>query len=101
MKWSETRKKMTKKEKFSPHALPISGPSPCRDVGYLLILGGQYKSLARLPFLGLPSAVMKHRKTADQGSSLTLLTAYHSFTQGHQRVSKVKQKTCILRKQRV
>ena len=98
MKWSETGKKMTEKEKFSPHALPIFGHSPCRDVGYLLVLASRYKSLTRLPFLGLPLVDVKH---CNQGSLLTLLTACHSFTEAYRRVSKVKQKMCILRKQRV
>ena len=98
MKWSETGKKMTEKEKFSPHALPIFGHSPCRDVEYLLVLASRYKSLTRLPFLGLPLVDVKHR---NQGSLLTLLTACHSFTEAYGRVSKVKQKMCILRKQRV
>ena len=101
MKWSDTGKKMTEKEKFGPHALPISGHFPHRDVGYLLILVGQYKSPTRFPFLELPSVTTSHHKTAEQGSPLASLMVCHSFTQAHLRVSKVKQKMCILRKQKV
>ena len=42
----------------------------------------------------------RHRETAEQGSSLASHRACHSLTQAHHRVSKVKQKTCVLRKQR-
>ena len=60
------QEKVTKKRKFSPHALPTSGCSPSRDLGYLLTLAGQYKPLTRLPFLGLPSVIMRHHETAEQ-----------------------------------
>ena len=91
---------MTKKGKLGPHALPIAGCSPHRDVVCLLALAGQYKALTSLPFLGLPSVIKKHHETSEQGSSLALCRACHSFTQARHRVIKVEQKTCILRKQR-
>ena len=61
---------------------------PSRDLGCLLALAGRYKHPTRLPFLGLPSVIMRYRKTADQGSSLAACRVCHSFTQAHQRVSK-------------
>ena len=90
---------MTEKGKFSPHAFPIAGCSPPRNVGCLLALVGRYKPLTRLPFW-LPSVIMRHRETTEQGSSLASCRVCHSFTQAHRRVSRVKQKTSILRKQR-
>ena len=90
---------MTEKGKFSPHTLPISGRPPRRDIGCLLALAGQYKPPTRLPFLELPSVITRHCKAAEQGSSLASCRACHSFTQAHRRISKVKQKMCILRKQ--
>ena len=81
---------MTKKGKVVPHALPISGCSPCRDVGCLLALVGQYKPPKRLPFLGLPPVILRHHETTEQGSSLASHMACHSFTQAHHRVSEVK-----------
>ena len=42
----------------------------------------------RLPSLGLPSVILRHRETAEQGSSLALHRVCHSFTQAHRRVSK-------------
>ena len=85
--------------KFGPHTLPISGHSLHRDLGCLLALAGPYKPLTRLPFWGLPSVITRHLKAAEQDSSIASRRACHSFTQAHQRVSKVKQKTCILRNQ--
>ena len=90
---------MTKQGKFTPPASPISGRPPRRDIGCLLALAGQYKPPTRLPFLELPSVITRHCKTAEQGSSLASCRACHSFTQAHRRISKVKQKMCILRKQ--
>ena len=81
---------MTQKGKFVPHALPISGCSPRRDVGCLLTLVDQYKHPTRLSFLGLPSVILRHHETTEQGSSLGSHKAYHSFTQAHHRVSEVK-----------
>ena len=88
-----------KKGKFSSHASPVSGHSPRRDIGCLLALAGRYKPLTRLPFLGLPSVIMRHIETAEQGSLLISHRACHSFRQAHRRVSKIRQKACILRKQ--
>ena len=95
----ETRKRWSRKVKFGPHALSISGLSPCREVGCLLALAGWYKPPTRLPFW-LPSVIMKHCQTTEQGSSLASRRACHSFTQSHHRVSKAQQKTCSLREQR-
>ena len=94
MKWSKRPGKGDRDRKVCSNALPISGCSPCRDVGCLLALAGQYKPPTRLPFLGLPSVITWHCEIAEQGSSLALHRACHSFTQ------KMKQKMCILRKQR-
>ena len=48
------QEKVTKKGKFSPHASPISGRPPRRDVGCLLALAGRYEprqgSLLRAAF---------------------------------------------------
>ena len=41
---------VTKKGKLGLHALPISSHSPCRDIGCLLALAGQYKTLIGSPF---------------------------------------------------
>ena len=81
---------MTLKGKLCPHALPISGCSPCKDVGCLLALAGQYKykPLIRFPFGGLPSVITRNRETAEQGSMLASCRAYHPFIQAHRRVSK-------------
>ena len=76
------------REKFSSHVLPISGHSPHRDIGCLLALASRYKPPTRRPFLGLPSVIMRHHETAEQGSSLALHRARHSFIQAHRRVSK-------------
>ena len=89
---------MTKKAKFSPLALPISGCSPHRDVGCLLALAGLYKPPTRLPFWGLPSVIRRHCKTAEQDSSLASSRACYSFTQAHCRVSKVRQKNAYTEK---
>ena len=94
----ETRKKITKKGKFTPHALPISGHSPRRDVEYLLALAGQHKPATSLPFGELTSVIMRHLKTTEQGSSLASCRACHSFTQAHHSVSKVKQKNVYTKK---
>ena len=56
------QEKLTKKGMFDPHALTISGHSPCRDVGCLLALAGQYKLPTRLS-LGLPSVIMSLHET--------------------------------------
>ena len=52
----------------------------------------------KAPLFG--TVITKHHETTEQGSSLVLCRVCYSFTQAHCRVSKVKQKTCILRKQR-
>ena len=44
------QEKLTEKGKFGQHALPISGCSPHRDLGYFLALAGQFKPLTRFPF---------------------------------------------------
>ena len=64
--------------------------SPCKDVGCLLALAGQYKYklLIRFPFGGLPSVITRNRETAEQGSMLASCRAYHPFIQAHRRVSK-------------
>ena len=89
---------MSKKAKFSPLALPISGCSPHRDVGCLLALAGLYKPPTRLPFWGLPSVIKRHCKTAEQDSSFVSRRAHYSFTQAHCRVSKVRQKNAYTEK---
>ena len=83
------QEKVTKKGKFGLNALFISGHSLSRDLGRPLALAGWYNPPTRLPFLGLPSVIMRYRKTADQGSSLASCRACHSFTEAHRRVSKV------------
>ena len=50
--------------------------------------------------LGLPSVIMRHCKTLAQSSTLLSRRVCNPFTQAHHRVSKLKQKMCILRKQR-
>ena len=100
MKWSKRLESLTEKGELSPHVLPISGCSLHRDAWCLMALAGQYKPLRGLPFWGLPSVIMRHLETADQGSSFALLKVCHSFTQAYHRVSKVQQKTCSLREER-
>ena len=84
------QERITEKGKLGPHALPIPGHSPLREVGCLLALAGWYKPRTRLPFWGLPSVITRHLETTEQGSSLVSCMACHSFTQAHWRVSKVK-----------
>ena len=79
---------MTEKGKFGAHTLPISGCSLLRGVGCLLALAGGINPSTRLPSLGLPSVILRHRETAEQGSSLALYRVCHSFTQAHCGVSK-------------
>ena len=100
MKWSKRLESLTEKGELSPHVLPISGCSLHRDAWCLMALAGQYKPLRGLPFWGLPSVIMRHLETADQGSSFALLKVCHSFTQAYHRVSKVQQKTCFLGEER-
>ena len=69
---------MTEKGKFSPHALPISGHSPRRDIGCILELAGRYKPLTRLT-LGLPSVIMNHHETTKQGLMLASWPITHFF----------------------
>ena len=78
------QEKLTEEGKFGPHSSSISGCCSCRDIGCFLALAGWYK----LPFLGLPSVIMRHHETAKKGSSLASCRACHSFTQAHWRVSK-------------
>ena len=84
---------MTKKGKLSPHTSPISGHSPRRDIRCLLALAGWYNPLARLPFGGLPSVIMRHCETAEQGSRLISYSfryvslILHPHRQAHHRVS--------------
>ena len=72
------QEKVTEKGKFSPHALRISGHSPRRDIGYILELAGYYKPLKRLT-LGLPSVIMNHHETTEQGSILSSWPIPHFF----------------------
>ena len=88
---------MTEKGKFSPHALPISGLSPPRGVGCLGI-GRSAQTPDKASLLGAAFSLMRHHKTAEQGSSLASRRVCHSFTQIHHRVSKVRQKMSILRR---
>ena len=69
MKWSKRPEKVTEERKFGPHTSLISGLSPCRNFGCLLALAGRYKPPTRLP-LGLPLVIMRHHKTAEQGSMM-------------------------------
>ena len=90
----ENRKSWMKKEKFSLHALPISGCSSRRDLGCLLSLAGRFKPPTRLFFWGLPSVIMRHCKTAEQGSMLISYSFWcvsfilHPHRQAHHIVSK-------------
>ena len=93
------QEKVTEKGKFGPHTLPISGRSPCRDTGCLLALAGRYKPLTRLPFWGLPSVITRHQKL--QSRAPHLLPAGHDIHSHRHTEDLVKQKTWILRKQRV
>ena len=69
---------------------------PEGDIGYLLVLAGQYK----------PPTGFSHKpyevtvEMPEQGSSLASHRMFHSSTQAHHRVSEVQQKMCSLRKQR-
>ena len=62
------QEKVTKKGKFGPYVSPISGRSLRRDV--VETLAGGSKPPTRLPFWGLPSVIMRHCKTVEQGSTL-------------------------------
>ena len=96
----ETRKRWPRKQS-SVHTLCPSLAAPLAgNLGVSLALTGRYKPATRLPFLGLPSVNMRHHETTEQGSSFASRRACHSFTQAHHRISKVKQKMCILKKQR-
>ena len=55
----------------------------------------------RFPFLGLPSVITRHHKTTEQDQMPVSCKVCYSSIQAYCRVSKVKQKTCILRKQRL
>ena len=69
-KWSKDQEKVTEKGMFGPHASPFSGRFPRRNVGCLLALASQYKPPTTLPFLGLPSVIIRHHETTEQGSML-------------------------------
>ena len=95
MKWSKRPNSLTKKGEFSPHALGISGRFPKETLGaswhwQVGINPQQISAISR----------MRSPGTTEQGSSLSSLRTFHSFTQGHHRVSKVQQKTCSLGEQR-
>ena len=88
MKWSKRPGKADQERKVGSTCFAHFWLLPRRDVGYLGI-GRLNKTPIRLPFLGLPSVMMRYRKTAEQSSSLASCRACHSFTQAHRRVSKV------------
>ena len=83
------QEKLTEKGKFGLHASPISGPSPRRDVGHLLALGGHYINPDKASILGSACSHYKaqKKKTPVQGSSLALHRTRHSFTQAHRKIS--------------
>ena len=68
--WNDQREqeKVTEKGKFGPHAPPICGCFPCRDVGCLSALADCYKPLKVSPFGALRGATELQKL----GSTLTL-----------------------------
>ena len=97
----ETRKMWPSRVKFSPHALSISGRSPCWDVGCLLALAGQCKSPTRLPLLG-PCLQSLRGTTKPQSRAHHLLhtgLVVHSCKHTVQLVKSSRK--CVLRKQRL
>ena len=97
------QEKLTEKGKFGPHASPISGRSLCRDIGCLLALAGWYKPLIRLAFGGCLQSLWgteKPQSRAQRSLRAGCVIHCHPFTRAYHSVSKVKQKMCMLRKQR-
>ena len=73
---------------------------PSKGYWVSLGIGRSVKTPIRLPLLALPSVIMRHWETEEQGSMLPSHRACHSFTQAHHRFSKAQQKMCSLREQR-
>ena len=75
-------------------------PLPSQGCWVSLGIGRSVKTLIRLPFWGLPSVITRLHETAEQGSSLACAGRVIHSHEHTIEVSKVKQKTCLLRKQR-
>ena len=75
-------------------------PLPWQGCWVSLGIGRSVKTLIKLPFWGLPSAITRHHETAEQGSSLAWAGCVIHSHKHTVEVSKVKQKLCLLRKQR-
>ena len=93
---------MSKKGKFGPHDSPISGRSLHRNIGSLLALAGWYKPLTRIPFGGCLQSLWSSTKPQSRAQHTFLVNSvslsWYFYT--HCRVSKLQQKTCLLREQR-
>ena len=92
VKWSERPGKVTEKGGFSPHASPVSGCPPRRDVRCLLALAGGYKPPTRLRFSGLSSVIMRHQRP--QGRAHHLLRAARAIRSQKHPEKPVKQSAC-------
>ena len=103
MKWSKRPESLTEKGEFGPHALPISGHYPRREVVCLLALAGWYNRPP--PPTGF--SAISHMRSLWNGklghsSCFAHMCLFQSIshTQAQCRVSKVQQKTCLLGEQR-
>ena len=95
MKWSKTPESLAEKGEFGPHSLPISGQSLKETFG-----ASWHWQVGINPWQLSAISCMRSLWTTEQGSSLALHRACHSFTQANCRVSKIQQKMCLLGEQR-
>ena len=89
-KWSKGPGKSDRERKVLSTRFALLWPLSSQGHWVSLGIDRWYKPLTSLPFLDLPSVITRHRETAEQGSSLALCRACHSFTQANHRVSKSK-----------
>ena len=92
MKWSKRPGKADQERKVQSTSFAHFWLLPLQGCWVSLGIDRLVKNPIKLPFSRLPSVVMRLHETAEQGSVLTLHRLCHSFTQAHERVSKVKQK---------
>ena len=95
----ETRKKWLRNESL----VHMLRPSLAAPFAGTLVVSRHWqvgKNPRQVSLLGLSSVIMRHCNTLEQGSTLLSRMVCNPFTQAYHRVSKVKQKMCMLRKQR-
>ena len=97
-KWSKRPGKGNREGKVQSTCFAHLWPLPRRDTGCLLALAGQYKTLTRHPFWGLPSVVARTVKPQSR-AQLSLRAGHIIHSHKHTR-ELVKQKMRVLRKQR-